>query len=159
MITEQHIYTTLISYLNGLIDEFDFFIGFQNNKLPKKYGVIYNISSTDKKRYKKYFDRDNPKERLDTHRVFLIQVDLNSTVDNLLDIAEKIKRDIQSDKSCLYFAKNGLSVTGTSTIRNLPEIVKDKYRYRRVFDITIEFIDTDIFEVDYILDIDIQKKA
>jgi len=151
MITEQHIYTTLITYLNELIDGFEFFIGYQNNNLPKKYGAVYNISSTDKKEYKKYFDRDNPKELQSTHRVFLIQVNLNSTVDNLLDIAEKIKRNIKSDKSKYYFLKNRLSVTRTSAIKNLPETINGKWRYRRVFDITIEFIDVDEFEVDYIL--------
>jgi len=155
MITEQNIYTTLITYLNELIDELDFFIGYQNNKLPKKYGAVYNISSVDKKEFKKYFDRANPKERQTTHRVFLIQVDLNSTNDNLLDIAERIKRNIKSDKAKYFFNKNGLSVTKTSTIKNLPETINGKWRYRRVFDITIEFIDVDEFEVDYILTPDV----
>jgi len=155
MITEQHIYTTLITYLNELIDELDFFIGYQDNNLPKKHGAIYNISDVDKKEHKKYFDRENPKELQSTHRVFLIQVDLNSIEDNLLDIAEKIKRNIKSDKGKYWFLKNGLSITKSSPIRNLPHVVKGKYRYRRTLDLTIEFIDNDEFEVDYILTPDV----
>jgi len=156
---EDFIYKTLVSYLNELFSEFIFYIAYQNRKADfKKYGTVYNMSRITTKEKKLYFDKDNPKEQQERLNRYLIQIDLYSNVDDLLSYADTIISNLKSDRTIYYFEKNGLFLKSISTVRNLPKKYKNKWQYRRIFDIEIECVDIDVFAVDYITSVDIQKE-
>jgi hypothetical protein len=155
---EEHIYNILVSHLNSIFENFPFFIAYQNNsKNYKKYGTVYNISRVTKQERKSYFDRANPHEQQERLNKYFLQIDLYSNADNLMSYADTIISNLKSDKTIYYFEKHNIFLGDTTSVRNLPERYKNKWRYRRSFDIEIMVVEVDVFSVEHITSVDIQK--
>jgi len=160
MINDNEIYEALFSKLNeSFSNEMVFYKAFQGNTRNYDcYATIYVQNYKTKDTYKKYFDKENPKEQQSNTLSFLIQIDFFNNVDDLLSVVERVKAFLRSDNCAYVFNKKGLYIKNFSQIRSLPEKEKNKWRYRKSFDFNIEFMDSHEFAVDYILHADIKRK-
>lgn len=158
MINEQLIYDTTFTFLNKIFQDLFFHKEYQDNNEPEKpFGTVYIVSQNDDGSKKSYFDRDEPKEKIQTTINIMMQIEIYSNIDNVLEYANKVKANLRSDKAIYAFALNGFKIKKLSAIRSLPEQESNVWLYRRTFDLTLEAKVSDVFEVDYILEADVGK--
>lgn len=158
MINEDLIYSTTVSFLNTIFDNLFFHIAYQDNALPEKpFGNVYIVSQNDVDSRKKYFDKENPREEILTFVTILMQIEIVSSEDNVLGLISKVRQTLRSDKALYHFKSNGFNIRKLGDVISLPDKVNDEWIYRRTFDITLEVKQSDVFDVDYILEVDIDR--